>query len=483
VPIRTSKAASSQAAPAISTESPAKGGAFQYATKEEAKEAFKQLLTDSKVRSTSTWEHALRVIAGDKRYGGLKTVSERKKCFEEWTHAQRRVEEEEDRKAFQRAREAFLTMLDQCAELKKTPRFSVAMSLLEHDSRWRAVKDLRDREDIFEDWLDVLSRREHEERKARRKGDLDAFKQLLEDTPWITSLTEWRRVYEKLQDHPRCKVLEKLDCLEVFQAHVRGLEAREAERQKAEREQERQEERKRREAFMELLAGARARGEITVVTKWRDYLKTIEGQEAYQAVLRNKRGSRPRELFEEVQDELDDEVDRAKRDVREYLKGQGKRVEPGTGWEEFLAMTSGFKPEEEIPEKSQKIIWEELVERAKEEEAKQARRKKRALEDFQDLLQHTIRQEGVAWAEARPLLEKEGEFAGVSEEERVALFEEHLKKLAQGDQKEEAPERRSKRRRSTRHRDDESPGHRGRRKVRRHRAEEDDEEAEEGEIV
>jgi len=54
-----------------------------YATKAEAKNAFKSLLESVNVESDWTWDQTMRVIINDKRYGALKTLGERKQAFNE----------------------------------------------------------------------------------------------------------------------------------------------------------------------------------------------------------------------------------------------------------------------------------------------------------------------------------------------------------------------------------------------------------------
>lgn len=55
-----------------------------YATKEEAREAFKALLSDMDVPSEATWDQAMRLIVNDARYGALKAIGEKKSAFNEY---------------------------------------------------------------------------------------------------------------------------------------------------------------------------------------------------------------------------------------------------------------------------------------------------------------------------------------------------------------------------------------------------------------
>ncbi|MFS7938823.1 putative WW domain, FF domain, WW domain superfamily, FF domain superfamily protein [Helianthus anomalus] len=54
-----------------------------YEDKQEAKNAFKALLENANVASDWTWDQTMRVIINDRRYGALRSLSERKQAFTE----------------------------------------------------------------------------------------------------------------------------------------------------------------------------------------------------------------------------------------------------------------------------------------------------------------------------------------------------------------------------------------------------------------
>ena len=71
------------------------------------------------------------------RYSALKTLSEKKACFNEYVQARKVQEVAEKRAAIKAAREDFVAMLEGCADLKPGTRFSRATTLLDDDPRWR----------------------------------------------------------------------------------------------------------------------------------------------------------------------------------------------------------------------------------------------------------------------------------------------------------------------------------------------------------
>lgn len=56
----------------------------------------------------------------------------------------------------------------------------------------------------------------------------------------------------------------------------------------------------------------RSEGRITVKMRWKEYCSTIEDEEAYALVKKNTTGSRPRELFEDLIEDMEAEYDKAK---------------------------------------------------------------------------------------------------------------------------------------------------------------------------
>lgn len=76
------QAGSASAATASAAREPVKP--IIYPTKEAAKEAFKELLTDFDVPAEASWDNAMRLIIHDPRYGALKAMGEKKSAFNEY---------------------------------------------------------------------------------------------------------------------------------------------------------------------------------------------------------------------------------------------------------------------------------------------------------------------------------------------------------------------------------------------------------------
>ncbi|TVU33965.1 hypothetical protein EJB05_15784, partial [Eragrostis curvula] len=276
-----------------------------YASKLDAKNAFKSLLESVNVESDWTWDQAMRVIINDKRYGALKTLGERKQAFNEYLNQRKKIEAEEKRFKQRKARDDFLAMLEECKELTSSTRWSKAILMFEEDERFKAVERPREREDLFENYVIELHKKEKAKAAEEHKRHVAEYRAFLESCDFIKATTQWRKVQERLEDDERCSRLEKIDRLDIFQEYIRHLEKEEEEQKRIQKEQTRRQERKNRDEFRKMLEEHVADGTITARTRWRDYCAQIKDSHAYLAVASNTAGSTPKELFEDVMEELE----------------------------------------------------------------------------------------------------------------------------------------------------------------------------------
>lgn len=65
------------------------------------------------------------------------------------------------------------------------PPCSKAVVMFENDPRFKALEDDREREDMFEDYLLDLEKKEKEEKKRERKKHMDTFRAFLETCDFI----------------------------------------------------------------------------------------------------------------------------------------------------------------------------------------------------------------------------------------------------------------------------------------------------------
>uniref|UniRef100_A0A2P2MEM0 Pre-mRNA-processing protein 40A isoform X3 n=1 Tax=Rhizophora mucronata TaxID=61149 RepID=A0A2P2MEM0_RHIMU len=279
-----------------------------FANKLEAKNAFKALLESVRVQSDWTWEQAMREISNDKRYGALKTLGERKQAFNEYLGQRKKIEAEERRTRQKKAREEFTKMLEESTELMSSMKWSKAVSLFENDERFKAVERARDREDLFDNYIVELERKEKERAAEEHRRNVAEYRKFLQSCDFIKVNSQWRKIQDRLEDDERFFCLEKVDRLRIFQDYIRDLEGEEEEQKKIQKEQLRRAERKNRDNFRKLLEEHVACGSLTAKTHWRDYCLKVKDLPEYHAVAKNTSGSTPKDLFEDVAEELEKQV-------------------------------------------------------------------------------------------------------------------------------------------------------------------------------
>ncbi|KAL8261541.1 hypothetical protein R6Q59_025590 [Mikania micrantha] len=404
---------------------------FLYASKQEAKIAFKALLEESNVKSDWSWEQAMRVIINDKRYGALKAHGERKQAFNEYLMQRKKLEAEERRLKQRKAKEEFTKMLEESKELTSSMRWSKAMALFEDDERYKAVDRSADREDLFQNYLVDLQKKERAKIQEEQRQSRLEYRQFLETCGLIKVDTQWRKVQDRLEDDERCSRLEKIDRLEIFQEYIRDLEKEEDEQRKIKKEHIKRVERKNRDEFRKMLEENVVSGTLTAKTQWRDYCQKVKESVAYQAVASNTSGSTPRDLFEDVVEELEKKYHEDKSHVKDSIKSKKITVLPTWTFEDFKAAV-----EDDIISLSdinKQLVYEDLVERAKEKEEKEVKKRLSLLKDFTELL-YEIKEitASSSWDDCLQLFEESSEFRAIGDESVAReAFEEYVARLVE----------------------------------------------------
>nr|XP_009418171.1 PREDICTED: pre-mRNA-processing protein 40A-like isoform X1 [Musa acuminata subsp. malaccensis] len=388
-----------------------------YANKLEAKNAFKSLLESSNVESDWTWEQTMRVIINDKRYGALKTLGERKQAFNEYLGQRKKQEAEERRIKQKKAREDFTRMLEECKELTSTTRWSKAITMFEDDERFSAVERPREREDLFESYLVELQKKERAKAAEDHKKYILEYRAFLESCDFIKANSQWRKVQDRLEDDERCSRLEKIDRLEIFQEYIHDLEKEEEEQRKIQKEQLRRAERKNRDEFRKLMEEHVAEGILTAKTHWRDYCIQVKDLPPYLAVASNASGSTPKDLFEDVAEELQKQYHEDKTQIKDAMKIGKISLASSWTFEDFKASVAGIDSLKGISEINLKLVFDELLERLREKEEKEAKKRQRLADNFSDLL-YSIKEITASskWEECKLLFEDSQEYRSIDDD-------------------------------------------------------------------
>lgn len=413
-----------------------------YANKMEAKDAFKALLESVNVGSDWNWERAMRLIINDKRYGALKSLGERKQAFNEYLSQRKKQEAEEKRMKHKKAREDFRKMLEESTELTSSIRYSKAIAIFENDERFKAVERERDRKDMIESFLEELLNKERAKVLEERKRNTVEYRKFLESCDFIKANTQYRKVQDRLEADERCSQLEKIDRLEIFQDYLRDLEKEEEEQKKIQKEELRKTERKNRDEFRKLMDEHTTAGILTAKTHWRDYHSQVKDLPAYLAVASNTSGSTPKELFEDVVEELEKQYQEEKSQIKDAVKSAKITLSSTWTFEDFKSALSEHISSPPKSDSNLKLMFDELLERAREKEEKEAKKRKRLADAFFHLLYSTKDiTESSKWEDFRPLLEDSQEFRSIGDVSlSKQMFEVYVAQL-----KEEAKENERKR--------------------------------------
>ncbi|KAG6425118.1 hypothetical protein SASPL_115542 [Salvia splendens] len=345
-----------------------------YATKQEAKHAFKALLESANVEADWTWDQAMRVIINDKRYGALKTLGERKQAFNEYLMQRKKIEVEERRLRQRKAKEEFMKMLEESEELTSSTRWSKAVTMFEDDTRFKAVDLEVDREDLFRNYLVDLQKKEKAKAQEEARRNRLEFRQFLESCDYIKVDSQWRKVQDLLEDDERCTRLDKIDRLDIFQ---------------------------------------------------------VKDSEAYEAVALNTTGSTPKDLFEDLTEELEKKYDEDKTQVKDVLKQEKIAVASTWTFEDFKSSFGDNTVLSSISDINLQLVYKDLIDRAKEKEEKEVKKHKRLAKDLTDKLS-TIKELNMlsTWEECKPLLEESSEYRSMGEEDLCReVFDEYISRL------------------------------------------------------
>lgn len=354
----------------------------EYENKLEARKAFIALLETANIGSDSTWDQAMRVIINDTRYAALKTLVERKQAFNEFLEQKKKQEAEERRAKQKKVGEDFRKMLEESQELTASTRWSKAITIFEEDERFKAVERAKDRENLYEDYLLELANKERAKALEEQKRKRMEYIEYLRSCDFIKASSQWRKVQDRLEADERCSRLEKIDRLEIFQEYLRDLEKEEEEQIKLRMEEARKAERRNRDEFRKLMDDHIAAGVLGVKTHWRDYCMKVKELPAYLAVSSNTSGATPKDLFEDVAEELEKKYLDDKARIKDAVK-LGK-VNLTSTWtvenlKDAVLETIGSHV---VSDANWKLVFDELQERVREREEKEAKRHKRLADDF-----------------------------------------------------------------------------------------------------
>ena len=267
----------------------------ELSKKEEVRAMYMQMFAEAGVTSTWKWEDFHRIMRIDERFHVIKTIGQKKQIFQEYIQVLKKKDREDGRQKKQVARENFMKMLDSSGILRAESKYYKTAHFFQGDPRWRILEE-REREELFQDFLDELERRDRENLRLQRKQQMQMLKKVLEDNQEIDYTTKWVIAQKILAENPNFKALDKLDQINVFSEFILEFEKNTVD---SKRLDERTRARKNREAFRALLENYVKTEEITAVTHWKEIYPKLRDDMVYLNLV-GQQGSTPKELFDDT---------------------------------------------------------------------------------------------------------------------------------------------------------------------------------------
>ncbi|KAJ0747641.1 putative FF domain, pre-mRNA-processing factor Prp40 [Helianthus annuus] len=277
--------------------------------------------------------------------------------------------------------------------------YSKVAAIFEDDDRFKAIERLKDREDLYDDYITEREKKERSKALEEHKKNRKDYVEFLKSCDFLTASSQWRKVQGRLEADESCLRLEKVDRLEIFQEYIRDLEKDEEEQRKLRAEELRKTERKNRDEFRKLMDEHIASGMLTSKSHWRDYCVKVKESPAYLAVSSNSSGATPKDLFEDVLEELEKQYTEDRDRIKERVKMRKVSILSTWTIEDFKNAIA-----EDIS--SQPLVFDELLERAQEKEEKEVKRRKRVVDDFYaSLTTYKEITSSSRWEDVKPLFE------------------------------------------------------------------------------
>ncbi|OWK53989.1 Pre-mRNA-processing factor 40 A [Lonchura striata] len=432
---------------------------YTWNTKEEAKQAFKELLKEKRVPSNASWEQAMKMIINDPRYSALAKLSEKKQAFNAYKVQTEKEEKEEARSKYKEAKESFQRFLENHEKMTSTTRYKKAEQMFGEMEVWNAISE-RDRLEIYEDVLFFLSKKEKEQAKQLRKRNWEALKNILDNMANVTYCTTWSEAQQYLMDNPtfaedeELQNMDKEDALICFEEHIRALEKEEEEEKQKSLLRERRRQRKNRESFQLFLDELHEHGQLHSMSSWMELYPAISSDIRFTSML-GQPGSTALDLFKFYVEDLKARYHDEKKIIKDILKDKGFVVEVNTSFEDFVTVISSTKRATTLDAGNIKLAFNSLLEKAeareREREKEEARKMKRKESAFKSMLKQAtppIELDAV-WEDIRDRFVKEPAFEDITlESERKRIFKDFLHVLEGSESEDDDSHSKKKRQRS-----------------------------------
>lgn len=412
----------------------------EWTSKEEAKQAFKDLLREKNVPSQATWEQTMKLIVHDYRFEALPKLNEKKQVFNTYKQQKANEEKEQDRERAKENREKLRLYLEEHPRMHSHVRWRKACEMFENDKTWSVVPE-RERKDLFEDVIFYLSKREKEDEKKLHVYNKQYMFEVFMKMDGLSYRTLWSEAQVILKENTVYKnddkiqeimMQDKEDALAAFADFIREAEKDYEEERIHEKNRVKRQHRKFREAFCALLDELHKQGLINSMSRWMDLFPKISSDDRFLNML-GIPGSTPLDLFKFFVEELRSRYTDEKKIIKDILKDKQFFVDVRTSFEEYNAVVIGDQQSETLDPGNIKSAFNSMHEKAEarekervKKEEREARRKESAFRSMLKSVVPTL-EHGDSWDEVREKIESDESFQAITlESERIRLFNEWM---------------------------------------------------------
>ncbi len=110
---------------------------------------FFKMFRDKEIPITMKWDQAVKALSNDNRWNCIKSISEKKKLFNDYMAELKKTERDEQKVRLSYAKEEFFKMLDEYKINSSDKKFWQVASALVNDPRWKAIPEEKERENLF----------------------------------------------------------------------------------------------------------------------------------------------------------------------------------------------------------------------------------------------------------------------------------------------------------------------------------------------
>jgi pre-mRNA-processing factor 40 len=410
-----------------------------FASADQAREAFFKLLRKHNIKYDTPWTSALRIVVKERDYRAIKDSRERKRAFEDYCVEQKEEERNKEKERREKLREEFRAMLKTHEEIKHYTRWRTARPMIEREAVFRNAGDDDERRQLFEEYILGLKKQHAEEEVAARRKALDRLSDLMRSTIFDAD-TRWESAQdsfinsENFTNDDTFRSLHKVDVLHTFEQHVKQLERHINDARQKEKKLKDRRDRQARDGFRALLQEKLATGQISAGSKWQELVPQIETDERFLNLMGTE-GSGPLDMFWDLVEDEERNIRSKRNDALDILDDQRYEMTPDTSLDEFSTVMQKDSRASRWSHQEMKLVHDRLMEkilkRAEEDKALAERSQKKAVDNLRSVIKHLEPPVNIddSFESVKPRLETFKEYQILDDEARQIAFDKYIRRL------------------------------------------------------